>query len=104
METSTVRSIERTTSQPPVVREAWKQELAEAIRDPVELCELLKLDLNPLKLHPAVDHHADNASQNFPLLVPRGFVSRMKQGDPNDPLLLQVLPRPEELHDAPGFV
>ena len=104
METSTVRPIDRITSQPTVVREAWKQELAEAIRDPVELCAVLKLDLDPLKLHPAVDHHADNASQNFPLLVPRGFASRMKQGDPNDPLLLQVLPRPEELHDAPGFV
>ena len=43
METSTVRSIDRITSQPPVVREAWKQELAEAVRDPAELCALLKL-------------------------------------------------------------
>ena len=29
----------------------------------------------------------------FPLRVPRGFVARMRHGDPDDPLLLQVLPR-----------
>ncbi|MBT6920152.1 MAG: EF-P beta-lysylation protein EpmB [Planctomycetaceae bacterium] len=97
METSTAQVIDRTTSEPPVVREAWKQELAEAIRDPAELCTLLKLD-------PSIAHHMHRASQSFPLLVPRGFVSRMQQGDPNDPLLLQVLPRPEELIDTPGFV
>jgi EF-P beta-lysylation protein EpmB len=28
----------------------------------------------------------------FPLLVPRGFVARMRKRDPDDPLLLQVLP------------
>jgi EF-P beta-lysylation protein EpmB len=35
--------------------------------------------------------------------VPRGFVARMRYGDANDPLLLQVLPRAAELDDAPGF-
>jgi EF-P beta-lysylation protein EpmB len=28
----------------------------------------------------------------FPLLVPRGYVARMRKRDPDDPLLLQVLP------------
>jgi EF-P beta-lysylation protein EpmB len=35
--------------------------------------------------------------------VPRGFVARMKKGDPGDPLLLQVLPQAAELGDVPGF-
>ena len=35
--------------------------------------------------------------------VPRGFVARMRHGDPADPLLLQVLPRAAELGEVPGF-
>jgi EF-P beta-lysylation protein EpmB len=35
--------------------------------------------------------------------VPRGFVARMRRGDADDPLLLQVLPRAAELRDVPGF-
>lgn len=57
-----------------------------------ELARLLELDQLP--------HVADGA---FPLLVPHSFVKRMKKGDPGDPLLLQVLPRPEELHEVEGY-
>ena len=32
------------------------------------------------------------AVRRFPLRVPRGYVARMRRGDPNDPLLRQVLP------------
>ena len=97
METSTVRTIGSTTLQPPMAREVWKQELADAVRDPAELCDLLHLD-------PALAQKSKKASGDFPFLVPRGFISRMQPGDPNDPLLLQVLPRLEELDDIPGFV
>ena len=97
METSIAQPIERRTPQPQMVREVWKRELADAVRDPAELCDLLNLD-------PAIAKKANKASRNFPFLVPRGFISRMQQGDPNDPLLLQVLPRLEELDDVPGFV
>ena len=97
MEISTVQVIGSTTSQPPMVREVWKQELADAVRDPAELCDLLHLD-------PAVAQKSKKASGDFPFLVPRGFIARMQPGDPNDPLLLQVLPRLEELDDMPGFV
>jgi len=44
------------------------------------------------------------ARQQFPLRVPRGFVERMEKGDPNDPLLLQVLPIAKELQSHPDFV
>ena len=35
---------------------------------------------------------SDAAAAQFPLRVPRGFVARMRRGDPHDPLLRQVLP------------
>jgi len=74
----------------------WKRELADAIRDPAELCRLLGLD-------PAVGRQATAAARGFPLLVPRGFAARMRPGDPADPLLLQVLPAPAELEPVDGF-
>jgi EF-P beta-lysylation protein EpmB len=75
----------------------WQRELADAIRDPAELLELLGLDF---ALLPA----ARAAALTFPLRVPRGFVARMHRNDPNDPLLLQVLPLAAELEAASGFV
>jgi EF-P beta-lysylation protein EpmB len=35
--------------------------------------------------------------------VPRPYIARMRPGDPLDPLLLQVLPRQEEIAPQPGF-
>jgi EF-P beta-lysylation protein EpmB len=35
--------------------------------------------------------------------VPRGFVARMRRGDPGDPLLRQVLPLPDEQLAVPGY-
>jgi len=74
----------------------WQRELADAVRDPDELCRLLALD-------PAIAVAARRATGDFPMLVPRGFVARMRPGDPLDPLLLQVLPRPAELDEVAGF-
>ena len=74
----------------------WQRELADAVRDPDELCRLLSLD-------PAIAADARRAAGTFPLLVPRGFVARMRPGDPQDPLLLQVLPRPAEQVHVAGF-
>lgn len=75
----------------------WQRELAEAVRDPAELLALLDLD-------PALLPAAQAAATQFPLRVPRGFVARMRPGDPHDPLLRQVLPLNEELRPAAGFV
>lgn len=71
----------------------WQRELAAAVRELDELCRLLALE--PAEL-PA-------AAAAFPLLVPRGFVARMRRGDPRDPLLLQVLPVPAEDRAVAGF-
>ncbi|HVX15515.1 MAG TPA: EF-P beta-lysylation protein EpmB [Pirellulales bacterium] len=76
---------------------SWQLALKAAIRDPVELCGLLQL---PADLVPA----AKRAARGFPLFAPRGYVDRMRPGDPRDPLLLQVLPLDEELSDTADFV
>src|SRR5678816_3397193 len=66
------------------------------ITDPAELCAVL--DLDPALLEPAFA-----AAREFPLRVPRGYVARMRRGDPRDPLLLQVLPGAAELVSTPDF-
>jgi EF-P beta-lysylation protein EpmB len=77
-----------------VVRPQWQEAVRNAVRDADVLAELLELPLASLG--------ADTASR-FPLLVPRGFVARMRKRDPNDPLLLQVLPRGVERNAVLGF-
>jgi EF-P beta-lysylation protein EpmB len=79
--------------QPP----AWQRALQDAVTDPAELLGLL--GLGPQWLEPA-----RAAAQLFPLKVPRGFVARMRRGDPRDPLLLQVLPLGAELDEVPGYL
>ncbi|WP_231602690.1 EF-P beta-lysylation protein EpmB [Neorhodopirellula pilleata] len=43
------------------------------------------------------------ADYGFPIFVTREFVSRMRPGDPNDPLLRQVLPVSDEAAVVDGF-
>ena len=74
----------------------WQSELAAAVRDPRELAELLDLPVSALV-------GADTAACGFPLRVPRPYVARMRPGDPQDPLLLQVLPTGAELIATPGY-
>lgn len=74
----------------------WQQLWREAVRDPLELLGLLGLDAAALGV-------SDAAVAQFPLRVPRGFVSRMRPGDPHDPLLRQVLPLDAEMRPMPGF-
>jgi EF-P beta-lysylation protein EpmB len=76
---------------------SWQDALKDAVRDRQELLRLL--DLAPASLDDTND-----SEEQFPLLVPRGFVARMQPGDPADPLLRQVLPVADELLQAPGFV
>jgi len=84
------------TRRPAASQPAWKRELGRAITDPEVLLDMLALDRSLL---PA----ARRAAELFGLRVPRGFVARMRPGDPRDPLLRQVLPLADELVEAPGF-
>ena len=74
----------------------WQQTWRDAVRDPRELLAMLGLDA-------LADGLSDAAAEQFPLRVPRGFVARMRHGDPTDPLLRQVLPVLEEDRIVPGF-
>jgi EF-P beta-lysylation protein EpmB len=74
----------------------WQQLWREAVRDPHELLSLLGL------AHMAGQLSGDATTQ-FPLRVPRGFIDRMRHGDPHDPLLRQVLPLDDEDRIVPGF-
>ncbi len=81
----------------------WQQELARAVRDPVELLALL--GLTPGQIGPQVTAESLRAAAaDFPLRVPHSFVARMRHGDPQDPLLRQVLSVPAELLSTPGYV
>ncbi|MDE2055413.1 MAG: EF-P beta-lysylation protein EpmB [Xanthomonadaceae bacterium] len=73
----------------------WRQSLRDAVTDPGELLALVGLPQLAARL-PAAD-------AGFAVKVPRGFIARMRCGDPHDPLLLQVLPQLAELDEAPGF-
>jgi EF-P beta-lysylation protein EpmB len=75
----------------------WKQELASAFTDPTAL--LTSLGLTPERLPEPILH-----PERFSLLVPRGFAALMRPGDPNDPLLRQVLPLAAEAEVHPGFI
>src|SRR5688572_6665509 len=80
----------------PLDTNPWQRELARAISDPQELLTLLGLDS-------ALLAGARAAGRQFGLRVPRGFVARMRYGDPRDPLLRQVLPLDAECQEVVGF-
>lgn len=73
----------------------WSKLLAQVITDIDELCAILDIERRQLPNHEMLN--------NFPLRVPRSFVDRMEKNNPNDPLLLQILPRAKELLDVVGF-
>jgi len=70
--------------------------MKDAVRDPVELCRLLRLP-------PDIEANAIRAAQGFSVFAPRGYIDRMRPGDPSDPLLRQVLPLAAEEISPPGF-
>lgn len=75
----------------------WQNELATAVRDPAELLQRLQLPSDAL---PGMQL----PHQQFKLRVPQSYLSRIRPGDPNDPLLLQVLPQAQEAIAAAGYV
>lgn len=79
------------------VRAAWQQELAQAIRDPLQLGQLLDLPQTWVQQHAG-------ARELFPMMVTRHFVNLMTRGDCDDPLLRQVMPSADEYLERDGFV
>ena len=61
--------------------------------------------LDELQLNPeALKYTLLPVSPNFPLKVPAAFVKRIKKGDPDDPLLKQILPIESETTQVKGFL
>lgn len=80
--------------QRPWFNNQWRQDLANALRDPKILLEHLNLQ--------AYDLLSEAAAQDFPFRVPWHYANLMKKGDPHDPLLRQVLPISAEMDAAPA--
>ena len=74
----------------------WQREIARAVRDPAELLGLLDLPLELLE-------EATRAARLFPLRVPHPFLRRIRPGNPQDPLLRQVLPLGAEQDSVSGY-
>lgn len=84
------------TSALPAARPLWQRLMAEAITRPADLLTALRLD-------PALPALDAERLRDFPIRVPRGFVARMRPGDPADPLFLQVWPSTREAEVVPGY-
>ncbi len=78
---------------------AWKNELIQCISSVDELLKQVELTRNDVGLGPS----AEAAERTFRLRVPRGLISRIRPGHPDDPILRQVLPTDCERLDAPGY-
>lgn len=75
---------------------SWQEELSQLVRDPAVLIERLQLD-------PALLPAARAAAKLFPLRVTESYLRRIKTGDPDDPLLRQVLPLDAELRSPEDY-
>ena len=74
----------------------WRKELAQTITDPEQLLAELDIDKDSFVAGFA-------ARKLFPLRAPRPFIAKMKKGDVNDPLFLQVMTQQQEFEQVAGF-
>lgn len=74
----------------------WQAALSGAFRKPSELIEYLNLPKSLLE-------GANAGSDTFSLRVPLSYCQRIEKGNPNDPLLRQILPLNTELIETPEF-
>ena len=74
----------------------WQQDLKEAVTSTDVLCQMLDLNPNDLII-------SKKAQKEFSLRVPQPFINRMQKGNPNDPLLRQVLPVEAETQTQTDF-
>ncbi len=77
--------------------DAWQALLSQTLDSPKALIRYLQLPDSLLE-------GADRASLEFAMRIPRPWLERIEKGNPDDPLLRQVLPLGEELNDVPGFI
>ena len=91
---ATTSDLVPTSSEPLSQPVSWQHAMKLAIRSAVELRRVLGLETLP----------CPRSAEDFPTFVPWEFVRRMKPGDPEDPLLRQVLPLVDEDSNPDGFI
>lgn len=72
----------------------WQSELATSFSKPADLLNYLNIDASLF---------SKLALEDFAMRVPLSYASCMEKGNPNDPLLKQVLPIADELSSPNGF-
>jgi len=75
---------------------------AESFQQPLNINSVEKL-LEYLQLEEKEVDYCTDASNSFSFNASDSFIKRIQKGDPNDPLLLQILPQKKELIEMPGF-
>lgn len=80
------------------IQDNWLKELNNLIKDPLELLQILKLDKNKDLLNYCQAHKL------FSLRISRSFIKRIKKGDPNDPLFIQIFTDIKEFNKIPGYI
>lgn len=78
-------------------RPRWQKELGRAVTTPEALCQ--RLALPDTMIEGMAPGH-----RQFPIRAPEPWLRRIEPGNPQDPLLRQILPFPEEGDDHPGYV
>ncbi len=79
------------------VEQNWCDELANAVSSPEVLLQQLEIQLTNAGTHA-------RARKLFSQRVPQSFVDRIEKGNPNDPLLLQVMPMADEFQEQADFI
>jgi EF-P beta-lysylation protein EpmB len=75
----------------------WQSDLSQCFTAVDDLLTELELDRSQLSV-------CQRAATQFDFKVPRPFAQRMKKGDPNDPLLAQILPVKAEMRRDPAYI
>lgn len=78
-----------------VSQSQWRDQLRLAYSDPQVLLDSLGISVDKAKIL----HNAP-----FPMRVPHALAQRIRPGDPNDPILRQVLPVDLEQASEPGYL
>lgn len=76
---------------------SWQSELSRVIKDVRSLLDYTGNKVSDIE-------GLDTDKLDFPLRVPQPYANRIEQGNPADPLLLQVLPLAIENKLVPGYV
>jgi EF-P beta-lysylation protein EpmB len=75
---------------------SWQEQLADLVTDPAELLDFLGLAAGDVG-------YSEAALADFPLRLTRHYLQKIRPADPFDPLLMQVLPHRDEMHQHPGY-